>query len=89
MDKITNTYNVKQEMSLNYKEKKQQAVPKKRTNVKFLIGYMESNEQKAMEESNTIGCWYCGIVGCCLTHKGDKYEKAKYPERNPYIGNRY
>ena len=50
---------------------------------------MESNDQKAMEESNTIGCWYCGIMGCCLTHKGDNYEKAKYPERNPYIGNRY
>ena len=53
-------------------------------NVKFIVGYMDKNEEQAMHDSNTIGCWYCGTVGCCLTHKGDDYKKAIFPDRNPY-----
>lgn len=29
-------------------------------------------------------CWYCGRIGCCLTHSIDDMRLALYPERSPY-----
>ena len=54
------------------------------TRVVFRIGYMDQNEQQAMEETPDLGCWYCGSTHCCLTHKYDKLSLAKYPDRSPY-----
>jgi len=34
---------------------------------------------------NTDGmCWYCGNLGCCLTHSIDDMRLALYPEHSPY-----
>ena len=61
--------------------------PSTQTNIQceFSVGYMDYSERKSMQEKPVLGCWYCGIKKCYLTHKYDDYSKAKYKERNPYI----